>query len=196
MKFLPYILLFAGMTVFGSATPVSKLVGDGFPVLAAAGARVLLAGLVLLPFALAVTDGLFRLKKKDWLLVLGVALIGNVGFSAFMLYGMQMVSGVLGSIVMSLTPAVTATGAVLFLGERMTGRKIVALGIGVAGVLIMQISSGSEGIGSQIWLGSLLVFAAICCEACYTLMGKAARRQNATPVSVTPGIAPASAPEA
>ncbi|HKK29042.1 MAG TPA: DMT family transporter [Alphaproteobacteria bacterium] len=184
MKLLPYVFLFTGIAVFGSATPVSKLVGGDFPIMAAAGVRVLLAGFVLLPFALAITEGLFRLKRKDWLLVLGVALLGNVGFSAFLLYGMQMVSGVLGSLIMSLTPAVTATGAVLFLGERMTQRKILALAVGVAGVLTMQITSGDEGNGSNIWLGSLLVFAAICCEACYTLMGKAAT-EDMTPLKLT-----------
>ncbi len=184
MKLLPYVFLFTGIAVFGSATPVSKLVGGDFPIMAAAGVRVLLAGFVLLPFALAITEGLFRLKRKDWLLVLGVALLGNVGFSAFLLYGMQMVSGVLGSLIMSLTPAVTATGAVLFLGERMTQRKILALAVGVAGVLTMQITSGDEGNGSNIWLGSLLAFAAICCEACYTLMGKAAT-EDMTPLKLT-----------
>jgi drug/metabolite transporter (DMT)-like permease len=168
------LLLFFGMAFFGSATPISKLVGQDFPLMMAAGMRLLLAGIVLLPFALWKVDGLFRLNKRDWLLVAGVAIIGNIGFSLFMLYGMQMISGVLGSIIMSLTPAVTATGAVLFLHESINTRKIFALGLGLAGVLVMHITSGEDNSGSNILLGSLLVFAAICCEATYTLLGKVA----------------------
>ncbi len=184
MKYFPYLLLAAGMAFFGSATPVSKLVGADFPVLGAAGARVLLAGLVLLPFALWKTDGLLKLTRKDWLLVGGIALIGNAGFSLFMLYGMQMVSGVAGSVIMSLTPAIIALGSVLFLKEHMTRNKILALVLGLAGVLIMQTSSGGGGQGSAVLLGSLLVFLAICCEACYTLLGKKAS-EDMTPLKLT-----------
>lgn len=187
MKYAAILFLIFGMVFYGSATPVSKIVGSEFPALAAAGARVLLAGLVLLPFALWKEKRLFFLCKRDWLLIGAVALIGNVGFSAFMLYGMKMISGVMGSIIMSLTPAVTAFGAVVFLKETMTTRKIGALALGVAGVAVMHLGSGGEGSGgenSQIWLGSLLVFLAICCEAAYTLLGKKAT-DDITPLTLT-----------
>lgn len=168
--------LFFGMAFFGSATPISKLVGEELPIVAATAIRLGLAGLALLPFALWKDKNLFSLSRRDWLIVAGVALIGNIGFSLFMLAGMQMVSGVAGAVIMSLTPAVTAIAAVLFLKEDINARKIIALALGVGGVLIMNTSGGGQSGGNQIWLGSLLVLAAICCEACYTLLGKVATK--------------------
>lgn len=174
-SYLPiYLLLIAGMAFFGSATPVSKLVGDVFPVYFGATARLLLAGIILLPFARYFDSDWLNHSKQDWLIVAGVAVIGNIGFSFFMLYGMKMISGVMGSIIMSLTPAVTALAAVIFLSESINARKAGALALGVAGVVVMHLTSGQSGSGNagSAWLGALLIFLAICCEATYTLLGK------------------------
>ena len=112
-------------------------------------------------------------------MIAGVAIIGNLGFSFFMLYGMQMISGVMGSVIMSLAPAVTALGAVLFMGESINKRKIGALALGVSGVMLMHLTSGGEGSkgDGSLWIGSLLIFVAICCEAAYTLFGKVGSNQ-------------------
>jgi len=179
MKLGVYALLMAGMIFYGSATPVSKLVSDVFPIYAGAAARLLFAGLVLLPFTLRPDPDFLKRSRQEWLLIAGVAVIGNLGFSFFMLYGMQIISGVMASVVMSLTPAVTAMGAVLFMNESINKRKIGALALGVSGVLLMHLTSGGEGDnnGGSIWIGSLLVFAAICCEAAYTLLGKVGSNQ-------------------
>lgn len=162
------------MAFFGSATPVSKLVGQELPMVFAAGVRLLLAGLVLLPFAWWRVARPFALGRRDWLLIVGIAVVGNIGFTLSLLYGMQLVSGVASSVIMSSAPAVTALAAVLFLRERMNRRKLGALLLGVVGVLVMNVFSSHEGASSNVWLGSLLVFAAVCCEASYTLLGKVA----------------------
>lgn len=169
---IPFLI--AGMVFYGSATPVSKIVSANVPVYVGVASRLLIAGLVLLPFAIRWDTHLFRHSRKDWLIILGVGVIGNLGFSFFMLYGMQLISGVMGSVIMSLTPALTAVAAVLFLNESLNARKIAALTLGVAGVLVMHLYSGSNNTDSSnaLWFGSLLVFAAICCEAAYTLLGK------------------------
>ncbi|MCH2546393.1 MAG: DMT family transporter [Alphaproteobacteria bacterium] len=174
-----FVFLLAGMTFFGSATPVSKLVGENFSPLVASTIRMWLAGMVLLPFAFYHNPNFYKLPKALWLRVLGVALVGNIGFSVLMLYGMQMISGVAGSVIMSLTPAVTAIAAVIFLRESLHPRKIIALLIGVSGVLVIQIGTGKQGLkmDSQTFIGSALVFAAICCEAGYTLLGKKATEE-------------------
>ncbi|NJN57506.1 MAG: EamA family transporter [Leptolyngbyaceae cyanobacterium SL_5_9] len=52
-----------------------------------------------------------------------IAAIGMFLFSVFMLYGMKQISGVVGSIVMSTTPMVTALGAFLVLRDRWVGAK-------------------------------------------------------------------------
>lgn len=92
---------------------------------------------------------------------------------------MALTSGVVGSIVMSTTPAMTAMGAFLFLKERLGWRNALAVALAVAGVLILQLTGGmhhggDHGGGGSPLLGPALVFAAVCCEAAYTLIGKSA----------------------
>lgn len=167
-----YLMLFLGMVLFGSATPLSKLVAQAFPVFIAGGFRVVLAFLVLLPFVKL--RNLKNYKGRDRWLLFGIALFGTLGFTAFMLYGMKLSTGVTGSAIMSTTPAVTAIFSVIFFKDKITWKKIVALVLAIAGVLILQWGSQSDAqSNSQTWLGVLLIFAAVCCEASYTLMGKA-----------------------
>ncbi|NCC22758.1 MAG: DMT family transporter [Alphaproteobacteria bacterium] len=169
------LFLFFGMAFFGSGTPVSKMVGEAFPFMFASGIRMGLAAALLIPAALFTTQKLFKLSRQDWLHVFVVALIGNVVFSLFMLNGMSMVSGVVGAIVMSTTPAVTAFASVIFLKESMNARKLFALILSLGGVVVINLASGKgggdTGMMTQV-LGSLLVFGAVCSEATYTLMGK------------------------
>ncbi|MFH5805131.1 DMT family transporter [Alienimonas sp. DA493] len=182
---LAWAQLLAGMTIFGSGTPVSKIVTEGFPVALASGGRMLLGAAVLAPVLFLRERPDFKaLTKKDWAVVAGVAVIGMVAFSLAMLYGMQRVSGVTGSIVMSTTPAITAVGAWLFLGNHLGWRKIAAVICAVVGVATLHLAGGADGGGESgggggnggwmngILLGGGLILIAVCCEATYTLLGR------------------------
>lgn len=169
----PRLRLALGMAVFGSATPVSKIVTGALPVFVGAGLRVALGALVLAPLCARRWPDVRSFDRATWLRIGAIALFGMFGFSALMLLGMGMVSGVAGATVMSTTPAVTAAGAMIFLGEGVTWRKLVSIALAVAGVLVLHLGqqSGADGGGSPL-VGALLVFGAVCCEAVYTLVGK------------------------
>jgi drug/metabolite transporter (DMT)-like permease len=168
------VRLALGMAVFGSATPVSKIVTGAMPVFIGSLLRVALGALVLAPFVGGQWSEVRRIGRRDWLLVGLIALFGMFGFSALMLYGMRMIPGVVGAIVMSTTPAVTAAGSMLFMGDAPSWRKLLAIALAVAGVLVLQLGSGDQEGGGNLLLGAALVFGAVCCEAAYTLLGKAA----------------------
>lgn len=174
------------MSIYGSGTPVSKLVTEGFPVYIGSGLRMFFAALVLLPFIIKYREDIKKLTKKDWL---NISLIGFAGyflFSIFMMLAMKNVSGVIGSIVMGASPAVTAIASVIFLKDKMSLRKWIAIGLAVLGILIVNAGGGmimgTETIG-MIALGSFLVFLAVCCEAAYTIIGK--KEMNIKPVIVS-----------
>ena len=116
-----------GMAVFGSATPVSKIVTGAMPVFIGSALRVGLGAVVLAPFAWRSRQQVREFSREDWLLVCLIALFGMFGFSALMLYGMKMISGVAGAIVMSTAPAVTAAASLLFFGDSPTWRKFGAI---------------------------------------------------------------------
>ncbi len=175
-----YLQLGLGMATFGSATPISKIVTGAMPIFVGSALRVLIGAIALGPFALKSRGDIRRLERRDWLMVGLIALFGMFGFTALMLYGMRMVSGVAGAIVMSTAPAVTAAASMLFMGDRPTWRKLTAIGLAVAGVLILHLgrgagqggSGGEQSGGGNFLLGAGMVFAAVCCEAAYTLLGK------------------------
>lgn len=174
-KYLTYIQLALGMSIYGSGTPVSKLVTEGFPVYIGSGLRLLFAAIVLLPFIIKYREDIKKFTKKDFI---NIALIGFAGyflFSIFMLMAMKNVSGVIGSIVMGASPAVTAVASVIFLKNKMTARKWMAIAVAVIGILIVNagglIVTTSETAG-MVAIGSILVFLAVCCEAAYTILGK------------------------
>lgn len=159
------------MAIFGSATPVSKIVTSAMPVFIGSLLRVSLGALVLAPFALRRRKELGQITRRDWLLICIIALFGMFGFSALMLYGMRMVTGVTGAIVMSTTPALTAAASMIFLRESASWRKLAAIALAVSGVLILQLNSEDDG-GNNSFIGATIVLAAVCCEVVYTLVGK------------------------
>ncbi len=158
------------MFLFGSATPISKIIGDAFSVSFAGTIRIFLVFLLFLPFIN--WKILKKLSVKEWFLMAGVGIIGVTGFTVFMLYGMKYASGVGGSIIMSCAPAVTAFFSFLFFHDKLGWRKIVALTLGIAGVLVLNFAGEGSENSENMWLGIFLIFLAILCDAAYTLFGK------------------------
>lgn len=194
---LIYFQLAAGMILFGSATPVSKLVTEAMPVAVGSALRVAIGALALLPFLLGSWSEIRKLSRRDWLLTGLIAIFGMFGFSVFLLMGMSLASGVTGAVVMATTPAVTAAAAVLLVGEPANWRKVTAIALAVGGVLLLYLTGGTggggsdgaraasgplqellQGMGNSALLGGLLVFAAVCCEVTYTLLGQRVSRHS------------------
>ena len=63
------------MAVFGSATPVSKIVTGAMPVFVGSLLRVALGALVLAPFVGGRGHEVRQLGRRDWLVFAGVLLI-------------------------------------------------------------------------------------------------------------------------
>lgn len=176
-KTVGIVLLISGMALFGSATPISKLVGEELPIFTASFLRVLLGALALFPFVYKdIRTEVPKINRTDWIYLSLIALFGMVGFTLFLIFGMRFISGVAGSIIMSLTPALTAFAAFVFMRSPLGQRKLLAIGLGVAGVTVINVFKDQfhESGSDLFYLGVLLVFLAISCEACYTLIGQRA----------------------
>jgi drug/metabolite transporter (DMT)-like permease len=186
--------LVAGMACFGSATPVSKIVGDGFPVWLASCLRMATAAVALIVTlaALGGTGAFGRLRStvvqldaEDRVRLTAIAVVGAFLFSVFMLLGMRNAPGAVGAVVMATTPAVTGVGAVVYLRESIDRMLVVAIVIAFSGIVFVNLTAdAAQGTGDRLVLGSALVFAAVCCEATYTLLGKRLS-VDLTPVQIT-----------
>lgn len=182
-RWLVYGQLAAGMAIFGSATPMSKIVTEAFPVFLASGLRMLLSAAVLLPIVFAMKTPVRDFERRDWGVLAAIAVVGMFGFTVFLLFGMKMVSGVTGSIVMSTAPAVTAAFSFIVFKDRLGWRKSAGIALSVAGVLLLNVTGEQDQSGGSPLLGTLLVFLAVCSEAGYTLFGKLAT-ERLTPYAI------------
>src|SRR5450830_135502 len=114
------------------------------------------------------------------LLVFLESFLGNFLFSICMITGVSMTSAVSAGVIMSVIPAVVALLSWIFLRERIGLRGWLAVACGAlgSGLLSLAKSSHAPGLDSagaaahQAWLGNLLIFAAVLCEASYAVIGK------------------------
>lgn len=179
------LLLSSGMILFGSATPISKIISSSLPVFTASTIRVFLGALTLLPFAWKDLNKIKSFKAHQWWPLLSISIFGVVGFTASLMKGMSYISGVSGSVIMATTPVVTAIGARLFLKSPFTKLKMLATFMTFAGAMSMHLFKSSFHNTAENYLpGIILVFVAVICEAAYTLIGKHAT-QDTPPLLVT-----------
>jgi drug/metabolite transporter (DMT)-like permease len=97
--------------------------------------------------------------------------LGNFLFSICMLFGVSLTSAVSAGVIMASIPAVVAVLSWAFLRESVPRRTWGAVGCAVAGMALL--GTGKDGgTGASSWLGNLLVFGAVLCEAAYAVIGK------------------------
>lgn len=172
-----YLCLALSMSLVGSYVALSKSLVASIPVLLLAWLRFGIGGLAMLgwlkkPLAEAPLD--WPLKK----LVFLESFLGNFLFTLCMLYGVSLTSAVSAGIIMATLPAMVALLSWLFLRERISVKVWLAIACAALAMALFSWSRSSLGDGpsqaayGQPWLGNLLVFAAVLCEASYAVIGK------------------------
>jgi drug/metabolite transporter (DMT)-like permease len=155
----------------GSLVVVGKVISAGFPIFLASAIRSLIGVGVLLPLLLWQEGCLPRITWRDaWHLFL-VAFTGVFLFSIFLLYGLRQTSATEGGIIISTAPALLGLFAFVFMGERFTLARGLAIGLAVLGMIVLRVAGEAEG-ASGSWTGNLLVFGATIGEALFTALGK------------------------
>jgi drug/metabolite transporter (DMT)-like permease len=101
--------------------------------------------------------------------------LGNFLFSICMLFGVRLTSAVSAGVIMAAIPATVAILSRIFLREPIAGRTWGAIGCAALGIgLLAGTRAPQDAAGGELaWLGNLLVFGAVLCEAAYAVIGKA-----------------------
>ncbi|RIX79584.1 DMT family transporter [Acidovorax cavernicola] len=178
-RLVAYGCLALSMSLVGGYVALSKPLVAAFPVLLLAWLRFGIAALAM-PHWLKRTRDEPPMSARTRGLVFLESFLGNFLFSICMLFGVSLTSAVSAGVIMASIPAVVAVASWLFLRERITVRIGLAIGCAALGIGLLAFSpthappttGGAVGAPSMPWLGNLLVFCAVLCEAAYAVIGK------------------------
>lgn len=161
---LPFCLLWT------SAFPAAKLALPDCPPLLLLTIRFVLAGLLLLGWAILRGERL-PADRRIWKQLAVFALINPTLYLGLSWIGMVKVSSALSTIVISLNPVVVTLLAALLLGERVTRRKGLGLLLGLGGVVLV-VQGRLTGGTAEDPFSVLLVGLALLALAASTLLWK------------------------
>ena len=180
MKKLAYAQMTASMLLIGSMFVVSKVIVANIPVMTASFFRQFLACLALIAVLLwqntrnrhgeKVVCPPINTRDK-WILFIQI-FCGIFLFSLLLLWGVQRTNAIDASIITSATPLSMMLFGVVFLSERMTWLRGVALICALAGALVMnvygaQAHAGVTNDAPNVWLGNLLIAGAVLFEGVF-----------------------------
>jgi drug/metabolite transporter (DMT)-like permease len=178
MSFTPsrtaaYACLALSMSLVGSYVALSKPLAAAIPVFLLAWLRFGIGGLAMLHWLRKPAQEA-PLSGRTRALLFLESFLGNFLFSICMLFGVSMTSAVSAGVIMAGIPAVVALLSWGFLGERIAGRTWLAIALAALGIGLLAFARPAEAAAEapRAWLGNLLVFAAVVCEAAYAVIGK------------------------
>lgn len=133
------------------------------------GWRFLLAALVLVPLV-GLREGLdWAGLRRHALPLVVMAVVGIGGFNIALFHGLRLTSPVNGALIMALCPALITVFSAALMRERVRGRQLAGLALGLAGVAVV-VSQGSLSrlLALSIQRGDLFVLLAATCWAVYS----------------------------
>ncbi len=181
-RIVAYACLALSMSLVGSYVALSKPLVAALPVFLLAWLRFGMGGFAMLHWLKKPADEAPMTGQTKRLLFLE-SFLGNFLFSICMLFGVSMTSAVAAGVIMAAIPAVVAVMSWLFLRERIAPRIWLAVACAVIGVGLVSLSkqehtnhagiaTGADLTSNHLWLGNLLLVAAVLCEAAYAVIGK------------------------
>ncbi len=169
-------------SIWGGMYVASKMVLDIVPPFVLLSSRLVLGVLTLGPFVWK--QGGLGFKAKDWVQVLGVGLVGYGISLGFQFVGTKLSTAANGALVTSATPAFVLLFAAWLLKERITPRRLLALGVATLGVVIV-LDPRTARLSPDLFWGNISLVAAALTWALYSvLIRKVTRGLEVLPVSV------------
>nr|WP_259371942.1 DMT family transporter [Caldimonas mangrovi] len=173
---LAYASLALSMALVGSYVALSKVLVLVFPVLLLAWLRFGIGAIAMANWVQR-QPGEAPLSARDRKLLFWESFFGNFLFSVCMLFGVSLTSALAAGVIMASIPAVVAVLSWALLRERIAPRVQLGIACAVAGIALLSIAKSWNGGNNssadpRALLGNLLLFAAVCCEATYVVIGK------------------------
>ncbi|MET9695769.1 DMT family transporter [Streptomyces sp. NPDC006529] len=174
-----HVKMTVATVLLGSYLVASKLILREVPVFTATFVRLIAAVLVLAVYV--------RLRppergggarparpgRRDSLVLFAQTLLGVFLFSVFAMYGVKMTGAIEAGVLLGMVPISISLVAIVFLGERLTGRRGLGIALAVLGAVSINVmSGGGRTAGAHAALGVLLLVCSVLCEAVFVTFGK------------------------
>lgn len=175
-------------TMVGLNIVSAKILLSSIPILVILTIRFSLASLILLPlhwFTLDATKPIkahfSNLSRKDFYFILAQALSAGVLFNCLMLLGLNYTDANVAGIITSALPSIIALMSWLALGERISAKKGLCIGLATLGLMVISYEKFAQvGPGHHSFLGDALVLLSLIPEAVYYVLSK--RHPNKQPI--------------
>lgn len=178
------LLLITTVICWGLTWPVHKVLLESLPPVWSVALRTAIGMLTL--FALALLRGrLPRPARADLPVLLSITFLHMVGFTLLSTWGLQQVTASRSVVLAYTTPLWVTPGAVLFLGERLTPRRVISVALGLLGLAALFNPLAFDWANRRAVLGNLAILAAACLWAGSILHIRAHRWQG-TPFELLP----------
>lgn len=185
MSILIVILMYAG---WSSMFSLGKIALELSPPLFLTGARMLLAGTLIVGFLALKNRFTLQLTLKQFLLIALLALFSIYLTNALEFWSLQYMTAAKTCFMYSLCPFFSAFFSYLQLGEKMNGRKWVGMLIGFTGILpVLAMQKGADelvsGILSFSWPELSMIVASLCTVYGWVLLRLIVRDSTVSPLT-------------
>jgi drug/metabolite transporter (DMT)-like permease len=130
------LFLITVVLAWGLVWPVNKVILEALSPLWLIAIRSAIATVAL--FAISLSVGRFALPPRaDLPVLLSIALLHMVGFAVLGAWGLRLVPTGRSVVLAYTTPLWVIPGAIVFLGERLTSRRVTGVAFGLLGLLVL-----------------------------------------------------------
>lgn len=173
MKFPPQLLLVLATLLWGGNFVIGRAIAGDIPPVLLAFLRWCLAFVFFLPIVYKRTKKEWPLIKKQWPIVLVMALTGVACFNTLVYIGLYDTTSINASLMNSSTPIMIYILSFIFLKERLSKYQLIGTFISLLGVLFILTKGSLDTLLSFTFnKGDLLVLMAVFCWAIYSLLVK------------------------
>jgi drug/metabolite transporter (DMT)-like permease len=160
-----YIYVLLCYALVGVSYPIAKDAMTQIPIWLFTSITFAIGFIVLYPMVRVIDKiALSKIGVRAWIAISAQSLLGAVLYTVFLLYGFAYATAIAAAVFTSLAPAVVLVLSSMFLGERLSVRKLLAIAMAVAGVLVLTLPS-ADGTGQNTAIGIVLLLLSTLCIA-------------------------------
>lgn len=144
--------LFVSAVIWGANSPIMKWALVSVPLFSLAFIRFAAATLLLAPFVV----GKLGIKNQDWFKIILAAILGITMNVSFFFAGLKLTFAVNAALIIATIPIFTLFAALIFLGEKLTQKLILATISAISG-LILIVGPPILTLGTKHLIGTILL---------------------------------------